>query len=56
MEVTHMSRETGVDNKDMLIKANLYWDQKADVEIGEKGSDRVKIKRESEKDASLCLT
>lgn len=33
--VIEMLEEIGLDQKDMRIIANLYWDQKANIKVGE---------------------
>lgn len=38
-------RTTGIDDKDLRIIANLYWQQKAVIRVGERSTEEIEIRR-----------
>lgn len=44
-ELVRIIKETGVDGKDIRLIANLYWNEKAAVKVGEMKSEWVNIRR-----------
>ena len=45
-QMMEMLADIGLDGKDRRMILNIYWDQKATIQIGEKQTEWIEIKKE----------
>ena len=54
-QMMEMLADIGIDGNDKRMILNLYWDQKATVQIGEKQTEWIKIKKGVKQGCILSL-